>query len=199
MKDDFFSNLMDMEKDAQDFANDFATMMQKSVMRYGLEQLLNTDLKKLYEKWGAKMQEGNLTKVDIDNLKSEYDDIVSKGLEQRDYWAEITGYKESQSQQSATGKAIEAITADQASSLIGIGYGMLSAVEVGNETRKAIQVDISSLRAFSEQTANNISEMRDIQYQGLEQLEAINKNTYNLFAMKDDLASLNKIAKDYWR
>lgn len=41
--------------------------------------------------------------------------------------------------------------------------------------------------------------MRDIQYQGLEQLEAINKNTYNLFAMKDDLASLNKIAKDYWR
>ena len=199
MKDDFFSNLMDMEKDAQDFANDFATMMQKSVMRYGLEQLLNTDLKKLYEKWGAKMQEGNLTKVDIDNLKSEYDDIVSKGLEQRDYWAEITGYKESQSQQSATGKAIEAITADQASSLIGIGYGVLSAVEVGNETRKAIQVDISSLRAFSEQTANNISEMRDIQYQGLEQLEAINKNTYNLFAMKDDLASLNKIAKDYWR
>lgn len=83
--------------------------------------------------------------------------------------------------------------------MIGIGYGVLSAVEVGNETRKAIQVDISSLRAFSEQTANNISEMRDIQYQGLEQLEAINKNTYNLFAMKDDLASLYKIAKDYWR
>lgn len=86
-----------------------------------------------------------------------------------------------------------------ASSLIGIGYGVLSAVEVGNETRKAIQVDISSLRAFSEQTANNISEMRDIQYQGLEQLQDINKNTYNLYAMKDDLASLNKIAKDYWR
>lgn len=196
MEDDFFSNLMDMEKDAQDFANDFATMMQKSVMRYGLEQLLNTDLKKLYEKWGAKMQEGNLTKVDIDNLKSEYDDIVSKGLEQRDYWAEITGYKESQSQQSATGKAIEAITADQASSLIGIGYGVLSAVEVGNETRKAIQVDISSLRAFSEQTANNISEMRDIQYQGLEQLEAINKNTAPIILIREDIASMYKLMKD---
>ena len=199
MEDDFFSNLMDMEKDAQDFANDFATMMQKSVLRFGLEKLIDTDLKKLYEKWGAKMQEGNLTKDDIDNLKSEYEDIVSKGLEQRDYWAEITGYKESQSQQSATGKAIEAITADQASSLVGIGYGVLSAVEVGNETRKAIQVDISSLRTFSEQTANNIEEMRDIQYQGLEQLQAINKNTYNLFAMKDDLADLKKIAKDYWK
>lgn len=201
MKDDFVSNLMDMSKTAEDFANDFAEMMQKSVLRYGLENLLNTDLKKLYEKWGAKMQQGNLTKDDIDNLKSEYDDLVKKGLEQRDYWAQITGYTgdNSQSQQTATGKAIEAITADQASTLIGIGYAMQSAVEIGNETRKQISVDVASLRAFSEQTANNISEMRDIQYQGLEQLQAINKNTFNLFAMKDDLASLNKIAKDYWR
>lgn len=198
MKDDFISNLMDMEKNAEDFANDFSEMMQKSVLRYGLENLLNTDLKKLYEKWGAKMQEGNLSKDDIDNLKSEYDDLVKKGLEQRDYWAQITGYTgaNSQSQQTATGKGIEAVTADQASSLIGIGYAVQSAIEVGNETRKFIQVDVSSLRIFAEQTANNISEMRDIQYQGLEQLEAINKNTYNLFAMKDTLESTYKLLKD---
>lgn len=198
MKDDFISNLMDMEKNAEDFANDFSEMMQKSVLRYGLENLLNTDLKKLYEKWGAKMQEGNLSKDDIDNLKSEYDDLVKKGIEQRDYWAKITGYtgESSQSQQTATGKGIEAVTADQASSLIGIGYAVQTALEVGNETRKFIQVDVSSLRIFAEQTANNISEMRDIQYQGLEQLEAINKNTYNLFAMKDTLESTYKLLKD---
>ena len=198
MKDDFVSNLMDMSKTAEDFASDFAEMTQKSVLRYDLENLLNTDLKKLYEEWGAKMQQGNLTKDDIDNLKSEYDDLVKKGLEQRDYWAQITGYTgdNSQSQQTATGKAIEAITADQASTLIGIGYAMQSAVEIGNETRKQISVDVASLRAFSEQTANNISEMRDIQYQGLEQLQAINKNTFNLFAMKDTLESTYKLLKD---
>ena len=198
MKDDFFSNLMDMKKDAADFADDFTEMMQKSVLRYGLENLFNTDLKKLYNKWGAKMQEGNLSKDDINNLKSEYDDLVKKGLEQRDYWAKITGYtgESSQSQQTATGKGIEAVTADQASSLIGIGYAVQSAIEVGNETRKQISVDISSLRIFAEQTANNISEMRDIQYQGLEQLEAINKNTYNLFAMKDTLENTYKLLKD---
>lgn len=205
MKDDFVSNLMDMSKTAQDFANDFSEMMQKSVLRYGLENLLNTDLKKLYEKWGAKMQEGNLSKDDIDNLKSEYDDLVKKGLEQRDYWAKITGYtgENSQSQQTATGKGIEAITADQASSLIGIGYAVQITAEqqkeimsLMNNTCQAISFDVSSIRAFSEQTANNISEMRDIQYQGLEQLEAINKNTYNLFAMKDTLERTYKLLKD---
>ena len=205
MKDDFISNLMDMEKNAEDFANDFSEMMQKSVLRYGLENLLNTDLKKLYEKWGAKMQEGNLSKDDIYNLKSEYDDLVKKGLEQRDYWSQITGYTgdTSQSQQTATGKAIEAITADQASSLIGIGYAVQITAEqqkeimsLMNNTCQAISFDVSSIRAFSEQTANNISEMRDIQYQGLEQLEAINKNTYNLFAMKDTLESTYKLLKD---
>ena len=198
MKDDFVSNLMDMEKNAEDFANDFSEMMQKSVLRYGLENLLNTDLKKLYEKWGAKMQEGNLSKDDIDNLKKEYDDLVKKGIEQRDYWAKITGYtgESSQSQQTATGKGIEAITADQASSLIGIGYAVQSAIEVGNETRKQISVDISSLRIFSEQTANNISEMRDIQYQGLEQLEAINKNTAPIILIREDIASMYKLMKE---
>lgn len=198
MKDDFISNLMDMEKNAEDFANDFSEMMQKSVLRYGLENLLNTDLKKLYEKWGAKMQEGNLSKDDIDNLKSEYDDLVKKGIEQRDYWAKITGYtgESSQSQQTATGKGIEAVTADQASSLIGIGYAVQSAIEVGNETRKQISVDISSLRIFAEQTANNISEMRDIQYQGLEQLEAINKNTAPIILIREDIASMYKLMKE---
>lgn len=198
MKDDFVSNLMDMEKNAEDFANDFSEMMQKSVLRYGLENLLNTDLKKLYEKWGAKMQEGNLSKDDIDNLKKEYDDLVKKGIEQRDYWAKITGYtgESSQSQQTATGKGIEAITADQASSLIGIGYAVQSAIEVGNEIRKQISVDISSLRIFAEQTANNISEMRDIQYQGLEQLEAINKNTAPIILIREDIASMYKLMKE---
>lgn len=198
MKDDFISNLMDMEKNAEDFANDFSEMMQKSVLRYGLENLLNTDLKKLYEKWGAKMQEGNLSKDDIDNLKSEYDDLVKKGIEQRDYWAKITGYtgESSQSQQTATGKGIEAVTADQASSLIGIGYAVQTALEVGNETRKFIQVDVSSLRIFAEQTANNISEMRDIQYQGLEQLEAINKNTAPIILIHEDIASMYKLMKE---
>lgn len=198
MRDDFVSKLMDMKSTAEDFSNDFAEMMQKSVVRYGLEKLINTDLKKLYEKWGAKMQEGTLTKDDIDKLKEEYDKIVQQGIEQRDYWSQITGYtgESSQSQQTATGKGIEAITADQASSLIGIGYAVQIAQEQGNEVRKAIAVDVSFLRIYAEQTYNNISEMRDIQYQGLEQLEAINKNTAPIILIREDIASMYKLMKE---
>lgn len=198
MRDDFVSKLMDMQSTAEDFSNNFAEMMQKSVVRYGLEKLINTDLKKLYEKWGKKMQEGTLTKDDIDNLKEEYDKIVQQGIEQRDYWAQITGYtgENSQSQQTATGKAIEAITADQASSLIGIGYAVQIAQEQGNEIRKAIAIDVSSLRIYAAQIYNNISEMRDIQYQGLEQLEAINKNTAPIILIREDIANMYKLMKD---
>ena len=198
MRDDFVSELMDMQSTAEDFSNNFAEMMQKSVVRYGLEKLINTDLKNLYEKWGKKMQEGTLTKDDIDNLKDEYDKIVQQGIEQREYWSQITGYtgENSQSQQTATGKAIEAITADQASSLIGIGYAVQIAQEQGNEVRKAIAVDVAFLRIYAEQTYNNISEMRDIQYQGLEQLEAINKNTAPIILIREDIASMYKLMKD---
>jgi hypothetical protein len=196
LKDNFISNLMDMSKSAQDFANNFTTMLNKSMLNFAVDDLANKRLKTLYEKWADKMKQGQLSNNDLDILKKEYDNIVDEGLKIRDNIAAITGYKEAQSQQTATGKAIEAITADQASSLIGIGYAVQIAQEQGNEVRKAIAVDISYLRIYAEQTYNNISEMRDIQYQGLQQLEAINKNTAPIILIREDIASMYKLMKD---
>lgn len=196
LKDNFISNLMDMSKSAQDFANDFTTMLNKSMLNFAVDDLANKRLKALYEKWADKMKQGQLSNDDLDILKKEYDNIVDEGLKIRDNIAAITGYKEAQSQQTATGKGIEAITADQASSLIGIGYAVQIAQEQGNEVRKAIAVDVSFLRIYAEQTYNNISEMRDIQYQGLEQLEAINKNTAPIILIREDIASMYKLMKD---
>lgn len=196
LKDNFISNLMDMSKSAQDFANDFTTMLNKSMLNFAVDDLANKRLKALYEKWADKMKQGQLSNDDLDILKKEYDNIVDEGLKIRDNIAAITGYKEAQSQQTATGKGIEAITADQASSLIGIGYAMQIAQEQGNEVRKAIAVDVSFLRIYAEQTYNNISEMRDIQYQGLEQLEAINKNTAPIILIREDIASMYKLMKE---
>lgn len=196
LKDNFISNLMDMSKSAQDFANDFTTMLNKSMLNFAVDDLANKRLKALYEKWADKMKQGQLSNDDLNILKKEYDNIVDEGLKIRDNIAAMTGYKEAQSQQTATGKAIEAITADQASSLIGIGYAVQIAQEQGNEVRKAIAVDVSFLRIYAEQTYNNISEMRDIQYQGLQQLEAINKNTAPIILIREDIASMYKLMKD---
>ena len=196
LKDNFISNLMDMSKSAQDFANDFTTMLNKSMLNFAVDDLANKRLKALYEKWADKMKQGQLSNDDLDILKKEYDNIVDDGLKIRDNIAAITGYKEAQSQQTATGKGIEAITADQASSLIGIGYAVQIAQEQGNEVRKAIAIDVSSLRIYAAQIYNNISEMRDIQYQGLEQLEAIKKNTAPIILIREDIASMYKLMKD---
>lgn len=196
LKDNFISNLMDMSKSAQDFANNFTTMLNKSMLNFAVDDLANKRLKTLYEKWADKMKQGQLSNDDLDILKKEYDNIVDEGLKIRDNIAAITGYKEAQSQQTATGKGTEAITADQASSLIGIGYAVQIAQEQGNEVRKAIAIDVSSLRIYAAQIYNNISEMRDIQYQGLEQLEAINKNTAPIILIREDIASMYKLMKD---
>lgn len=200
MKDNFISNLMDMNKAASDFADDFKEDMQRALLSYSMEDLINNDLKKLYEEWAKKIdeKEGKFSSQDVEDFQSQYQKIVDEGLRIRDEIAKITGYtgESSQSHQTATGKGIEAITADQASSLIGIGYAMQIAQEQGNEVRKAIAVDVSFLRIYAEQTYNNISEMRDIQYQGLEQLEAINKNTAPIILIREDIASMYKLMKE---
>lgn len=49
LKDNFISNLMDMSKSAQDFANDFTTMLNKSMLNFAVDDLANKRLKTLYE------------------------------------------------------------------------------------------------------------------------------------------------------
>ena len=199
LKDNFISNLMDMSKSAQDFANDFTTMLNKSMLNFALGDLMNKKLKPLYESWANKMKENGgrkLTPTELNDFKEDYDKIVQEGLTIRDDIAAMTGYKEAQSQQTVTGKGIEAITADQASSLIGIGYAMQFAIEQGNEIRKTISEHTSYLRLDVTQIKWDISEIRDIQYQGLQQLEAINKNTAPIILIREDIANMYKLMKD---
>lgn len=199
MKDNFISNLMDMSKSAQDFSNNFAEMMQKALLSYSMEDLVNKDLKNLYEEWAKKIdeKEGKFSSQDVEDFQTQYQKIVDEGLKKRDEIAKITGYTgQSPSEQTATGKGIEAITADQASSLIGIGYAMQIAIEQGNEIRKTIAEHTSYVRLDVAQIKWDISEIRDIQYQGLQQLEAINKNTAPIILIREDIASMYKLMKE---
>ena len=199
MKSEFINSLTDMSKSAQDFADDFTAMLNKSMLNFAMGKLMDEKLKPLYEKWANKMKENGgrqLTPKEIDDLKKEYQDIVNEGMKERDTIAAITGYDEAQSRQTATTKAITAITADQASTLTGIGYAMQIALEQGNDTRSQISVDISVMRGYAETVATNMSEMRDIQYEGLGQLQQIVKNTAPIILIREDIASMYKLMKD---
>lgn len=198
MKDEFISTLTDMDATADDFADKFSQYLMQAVLNAQISNLMDEEMETFYKEWAnrAKANNGNLTKDDIDYLSSEWDKLVAEGLAIRDQVADITGYADSQSRQNATTAAIEAITADQASSLIGIGYAMQVALEQGNEVKTAISVDVSSMRAYTEQISNNLTEMRDIQYEGLGQLQQIAKNTAPISLIRDDISSMYKLMKE---
>lgn len=123
MKDSFMSNLMDMKKSSKDFAEGFAEDMQKALLSYSMEDLVNGKLKKLYDDWAQTIQEknGELTEKDIEDFNRRYDEIVAEGLKRRDEWAKVTGYEEtSGTSQSAKAGGFSAMTQEQGTKLEGM-------------------------------------------------------------------------------
>lgn len=123
MKDSFISNLMDMKKTSKNFAEDFATDMQKALLSYSMEDLINGELKQLYDDWAQLISDknGELTEKDIEDFNRRYDEIVAEGLKRRDEWAKVTGYEDTGgTSQSAKSGGFTAMTQDQGTKLEGM-------------------------------------------------------------------------------
>lgn len=202
MKDSFISALMDMDKDAEDFASDFSKIMQQALLNLSVDELINgsennpngDSLKKLYDDMAEAMK-NETYKSRAEEFAQRQQKLLEQGMKMRDELAQFTGYGE-QSSQSATGKAIEAITADQASTLIGIGYALQSAVEQGNATRENIHSNVEVICSYQMLMSDNISEIRDMQYQGLNQLQQIAKNTEPITGINENIANMYKLMKE---
>lgn len=202
MKDSFISALMDMGKNAEDFASDFSKIMQQALLNLSVDELINgsennpngDSLKKLYDDMAEAMK-NETYKSRAEEFAQRQQKLLEQGMKMRDELAQFTGYGE-QSSQSATGKAIEAITADQASTLIGIGYALQSAVEQGNATRENIHSNVEVICSYQMLMSDNISEIRDMQYQGLNQLQQIAKNTEPITGINENIANMYKLMKE---
>lgn len=202
MKDSFISALMDMDKNAEDFASDFSKIMQQALLNLSVDELINgsennpngDSLKKLYDDMAEAMK-NETYKSRAEEFAQRQQKLLEQGMKMRDELAQFTGYGE-QSSQSATGKAIESITADQASTLIGIGYAVQSAVEQGNATRENIHSNVEVICSYQMQMSDNISEIRDMQYQGLNQLQQIAKNTEPITGINENIANMYKLMKE---
>ena len=130
MKQDFISNLMDMSKTASDFANDFTTMLNQSMLNFALNDLMEKKLKPLYEKWATIMRDEkrNLSNSEIEDFKREYEEITKEGMAIRDNIADITGYKQAY-EQSASSGAFESMSQDTGEEL----NGRFTAVQIATE------------------------------------------------------------------
>lgn len=200
MKDSFVSDLMDMSKSAQDFADDFAEMMQKALLSYSMEDLINGDLKKLYDDWAKaiKDSDGQLTEADIEAFNKRYDDIVQEGLKRRDDWAKVTGYTgSSSSSQTATSGGWASMGQDTADEL----NGRFTALQIAGETiAQNMTTTISQMESIVTlgiSTNGAVLEIRNMMIMTNSYLEDIVKYaklTYNDFGTKLD--DMNRRLKD---
>ena len=169
MKDSFMSNLMDMKKGSKDFAEGFATDMQKALLSYSMEDLVNGKLKKLYDDWAKTISEknGELTEKDIEDFNRRYDEIVAEGLKRRDEWAKVTGYEDaSGTSQSAKAGGFSAMTQEQGTKLEGMfvsGLQHWSSMDERLETvAERMSVAESHLARISENTGTSAEHLGEI-------------------------------------
>ena len=200
MKDNFISNLMDMTKSAQDFSDDFAEMMQKALLSYSMEDLMNGKLKKLYEDWADAIDaaNGDSSKIDIEAFNKRYDDIVQEGLKRRDDWAKVTGYTgSSSSSQTATSGGWSSMGQDTADEL----NGRFTALQIAGESiaqNMAVTItQMESIVTLGISTNGAVLEIRNMMIMTNSYLEDIvkySKLTYNDFGTKLD--DMNRRLKD---
>ena len=198
MKESFISDLMDMNKSAQDFADDFAEMMQKALLSYSMEDLINGDLKKLYDDWAAlmKAKNGQLTDADIEDFNKRYEDIVSEGIKRRDEWSKVTGFTGTSSQSATSGgwQSMGQETADELN-------GRFTALQIAGENISANMVttvaQMETIVATGISTNGAVVEIRNMMIMTNSYLEDIVKYaklTYNEFGTKID--DMNKRLKE---
>lgn len=192
MKDSFVSDLMDMSKSAQDFADDFSEMMQKALLSYSMEDLINGDLKKLYDDWAKAIEDndGKLTETDIEAFNKRYDDIVQEGLKRRDEWAKVTGYTgSSSSSQTATSGGWASMGQDTADELNGRFTALQIAGESIAQNMTTTISQMESIVTLGISTNGAVLEIRNMMIMTNSYLEDIvkySKLTYNDFGTKLD-------------
>lgn len=200
MKDSFVSDLMDMSKSAQDFADDFAEMMQKALLSYSMEDLINGDLKNLYDDWAKAIEDndGKLTETDIEAFNKRYDDIVQEGLKRRDEWAKVTGYTgSSSSSQTATSGGWASMGQDTADELNGRFTALQIAGESIAQNMTTTISQMESIVTLGISTNGAVLEIRNMMIMTNSYLEDIvkySKLTYNDFGAKLD--DMNRRLKD---
>ena len=168
LRDSFVDNLMDMDKSAEDLADDFRSYLMRAVLNSKISELLDDELNNFYEKWVEYTKSGGgLDKGEIDELKGIWDGITEKGIKIRDEVAAITGYTGGQQadSQSATSRGYQTMSQDDGNEL----NGRFSDLQMKGQQIIDINTGIRDIA----------SEIRQLQVESLLELRGINENTGN--------------------
>lgn len=195
MKSSFFDALMDMDKDAEDFSDDFSKYLMKSVLNAKIGDLLDKDLKEFYDEL-AKLAEDGLSETEVDYLNNKWDTIVNKGLKFRDEASKVTGYTGSSSQTATSGgwQSMGQETADELN-------GRFTALQIAGESISASMitavVHMETIISTGISTNGAVTEIRNMMIMTnsyLEDMVKYAKLTYSEFGSKID--DINKRLKE---
>lgn len=179
LRSEFIDSLMDMNKSAQDFANDFEKYMMRAVLNAKISDLLDSELKSFYDEWAAYAESGGkLDEDEIRILQRKWQNIIDKGLSIRDDAAQITGYEEEDSGSSnGLSKGVQGVTEDT-SSLIA-------------SYLNSVRADVSFKRTLQEKFFNtDFPQLSAIAQAQLTQLNTIAANTGRNVAFVEEIFNI---------
>lgn len=175
MKENFISNLMDMDYSAKDFANDVNKMFANALVTQMVNKNYKDKLQKVLDDMAEAIGSDN-EQQRIEQIKKDYKAMYAAAKEEVDKIMEITGYGES-SQQSGDSGGFEAMSQDTAEELSG-RFTMLQ-VTAQNQYQRITEISgsLSGMLSIVRDTYNIHNDARTILAESLLELRTISENT----------------------
>ena len=186
---DFTNLLMDMEAGMYGSSKTMEKYLQQAVINGLVNDEYKNRVKTWYEQLGKAMEDG-LTEEEAKGLRNTWDEMTKEAMKKRDQINDLFGFG-STDEGSGAFKSASSFTQDQGDEL----NGRLAAIQIGLqqgimqrtaivELLKPVAMDTSQIRAYSRQMANNMDEIKDIQFDSLRRLTEIRDNTNSLPRME---------------
>lgn len=207
MYDSFISSLMDMEKSAEDFADDISKYFMQAMLSNAIGEQFSDKLRTWYDKFGEAMKDdGTLDNNERKELMDEYMGYVDEAMKLRDELAAATGYdkiSQEAASQSASSKGSQTMSQDTGEEL----NGRFTALQIAGEEIKnqniiqsqslnLLTVKADALLSINTETRNIADDTRDLIAQSYLELVQISENTGAIVKpiqqMQRDIAEVKK-------
>ena len=207
MFDSFVNNLMDMKYEAKDAAEDIAEYFMRAMLSNKIGEMYSEKLEEWWKKFGAAMEDNNLTEVEREALQDEYMKYVEEAMKLRDELAAATGYdkisQESYSQSSSSRGFGTEMTHEDVGELSGRFTALHIAGEeiknqniIQSQSLNLLTVKADALLSINTETRNIADDTRNLIAQSYLELVQISENTGAIVKpiqqMQRDIAEVKK-------
>lgn len=141
MYDSFVDNLMDMKYDAKAASEDISEYFMRAMLSNKIGELYSEKLEEWWKKFGASMEDNELTEEERKALQDEYMKYVDEAMKLRDELAAATGYdkiSQEAASQSASSKGFQTMSQDTGEEL----NGRFTALQISNEEIKSQMINV---------------------------------------------------------